>query len=112
MTPDLRAVQKASTEAQARVKRENAASDMLDMAYINSLPQPFVAIGRDGWGWPVESIDVETGLVRVDVCGLLQAMHVSDFASFRDDAGIGHTAEGFYSDAIPEEREPIQEKTP
>lgn len=48
--------------------------------------------------WPVQDMCVESGIVRVDVCGLLQAMHISDIAEFKDDSGTIYDAEVFYSD--------------
>jgi hypothetical protein len=89
-------------------------SDILDMAYINSLPQPF--LGRM-WGrsddrlWPIHDIEVATGLVRIDVCGLLEVKHIGDFKSFRDANGTEHSAEGFFADALPEERAAIAQST-
>jgi hypothetical protein len=79
-------------------------SDLLDMAYINSLPQPFLARELGGWEWEVHDIEVETGLVRINACGLLSVKHITDFTSFRDMNGVVHPSEGFYIDAIPEER--------
>ena len=78
-------------------------SDLLDMGYINSLPQPFLLrmFGDkrlDIW-WPVYDIDVETGLLRIDVCGKLQAIHMGDVDVFRDANGKDHDADDFYSDA-------------
>lgn len=81
--------------------------DTLDMAYINSLPQPFIGRGLDGWEWPINDFEVSTGMLRIDVCGLLQVKTISDFTSFRDVNGVRHPAGGFYADAIPEERQPI-----
>jgi hypothetical protein len=42
------------------------------MDFINSLPQPFMAnfIGKERW--PVYDIAVDGGLLRIDVCGMLQ----------------------------------------
>jgi len=75
-------------------------SDLLRMDFINSLPQP---LWIRQWGdkefmWPVQDLCVESGIVRIDVCGLLQAMHISDIAEFKDDSGAIHDAETFYSD--------------
>lgn len=78
--------------------------DLLDMAYINSLPQPFLGRMLGGREWPIHDIDVQTGLVRIDVCGLLDVKHIGDFTSFRDDRGVDHPADGFYVDALPEDR--------
>jgi hypothetical protein len=84
--------------------RTPGANDLLDMAYINSLPQPFVGRMLGGYWWPIYDLEVETGLVRIDVCGLLDVKHISDFTAFRDDTGYVHPAEGFYIDATQEER--------
>lgn len=78
-------------------------SDLLDMEYINSLPQPFMAQqwgdkGDDGL-WPVHDIEVQTGLLRFDVCGLLQVMDIGDIKRFKDDSGKWHDSADFYSDA-------------
>lgn len=83
-------------------------ADLLDMDYINSLPQPFLGCTRSGWWWPVHDIEVQTGLVRIDVCGLLEVKDIGDFKSFKDDTGTEHPAHGFYSDALPEERTPAR----
>jgi len=87
--------------------KQKIRTDVLDMAYINSLSQPF--IGRDigGWEWPINDFEVSTGLLLIDVCGLLQVKHISDFTSFLDDAGVRHPAEGFYTDANLDERQTI-----
>lgn len=73
-------------------------SDILDMDYINSLPQPFIGRQLGGWWWAVHDFEVQTGMMRIDVCGLLQVTHIGEFTAFRDGSGIEHDAEGFYSD--------------
>lgn len=78
--------------------------DLLDMAYINSLPQPFMGRMLGGSKWPVYDLDVQTGLVRIDVSGLLQVTHIAEFTMFSDAFGVEHSAEGFYADALPEDR--------
>ena len=74
-------------------------SDLLRMDYINSLPQPFIAtlIGNGG-DWPVNDIEVETGLLRIDVVGLLQVKCISDVDYFIDMNGVKHEAETFFID--------------
>lgn len=78
-------------------------SDLLDMAYINSLPQPFFAQGwgskGDEWMWPVQDICVETGLVRIDVCGKLDRKDISDFKRLQDADGTDHDPDDFYLDS-------------
>jgi hypothetical protein len=75
--------------------------DLLDMAYINSLPQPFFVrqFGDKDFRWPVHDIDVETGLYRIDVCGMLDVCHIGDAAQFRDADGVIHDSADFYTDS-------------
>lgn len=72
--------------------------DRLRMDYINSLPQPFIAKFWGGDEWPIYDIEVQTGLLRIDVCGKLQVKHIADVRLFRDAEGIEHDSETFYSD--------------
>lgn len=76
-------------------------ADLLRIDYINSLPQPFMAhfYGSEV-EWPVYDIDVETGTLRIDVCGLLQVKHIGDVKFFRDVAGFEHESDSFYSDYV------------
>jgi len=57
-------------------------ADLLDMDYINSLVLPL-------WddGWPVHDIEVQTGLYRIDVCGLLEVRNIRDCISMKDANG-------------------------
>ena len=73
-------------------------ADLLNMAHINSLPQPLFVrdYGRSAWWWPVYDIDVQTGLHRIDVCGLLEVRHFGDAAQFRDADGVLHDPDSFY----------------
>lgn len=84
--------------------------DILDMEYINSLPQPFIGRTFSNGEWPVYDIDVETDCVRIDVCGLLEIKRISDFIFFVDDLGAIHPRDGFYIDATADERELIKTK--
>jgi len=67
--------------------------DILDIEYINSLPQPL----WDG-DWPIYDIDVETGLYRIDVCGILEVRHIDQSHSIRDATGTNHYVDDFYLD--------------
>lgn len=75
-------------------------TDLLRMDHINSLPQPFIANLFGKSRWPIYDIDVQTGLLRVDVCGKLECMHIGDVVSFEDADGNIHDAETFYSDYL------------
>lgn len=73
-------------------------SDLLRMDYINSLPQPFIATMLGGWRWPVYDIDVETGLIRLDVMGKLDRTHIAEVVKFTDADGVEHTSDSFYNE--------------
>ena len=75
--------------------------DLLRMDYINSLPQPFMIRqwGEKDFMWELESIDVESGMLRFYVCGLLQVSHIDNVAEFKDMDGGIHPSEEFYIDA-------------
>lgn len=60
--------------------------DLLDADYINSLGQLFLFSGN-GWDWPVHDFEVETGLFRIDVMGMLDVMHVGSVWRFRTAGG-------------------------
>lgn len=72
--------------------------DLLKLDYINSLPQPFIARFVGGSEWPVYDIDVETGLLRIDVCGLLEVRDIGEVKSFLDASFVEHSAESFYNE--------------
>lgn len=68
-------------------------TDRLDMAYINSLPQPL----WDG-DWPVIWIDVETGCYIIDVCGMTEPRHIDRCMRMRDATGKEHYTSDFELD--------------
>lgn len=82
-----------ATDARPTPDAPDTGRDRLDMAYINSLPLPL----WDG-DWPVHDIDVETGLYRIDVCGLLEARHIDCCITMRDSAGKDHFVGDFELD--------------
>lgn len=80
-------------------------ADLLNMDLINSLPQPLWGSenGKDWW-WPIVDIDVESGICRIDVCGMLQAKWITDFRYVRDDAQVMHEPDSFYLDCMEDEK--------
>lgn len=75
----------------------NRPTDVLDMDYINSLPQPLFWL--DGaWVWPVNDFEVETGLFRIDVLGKLEVKHIGEALKFRDADGNVHPVGDLYLD--------------
>lgn len=75
-------------------------SDLLRMEYINSLPQPFLArfCGDKNWWRPVHYFEVQTGLMRIDACGLLEVKSFAEVMEIRDGDHVSHDPETFYSD--------------
>ena len=73
-------------------------TDKLNMGAINALQHPLMARFCGGDVWPVYDIDVETGLMRIDVCGLLQTKHFGDVTEVRDGDGGVHEPDDFYND--------------
>lgn len=72
-------------------------TDLLSMELIDSLPQPlWVSENGKDWWWPVVDIDVQTGLMRIDVCGQTQRCHFDDWSYVRDDAQVMHDWDTFY----------------
>jgi len=71
--------------------------DLLDMDYINSLPHPLWARHLGSW-WPVHDIEVQTGLLRIEVSGELDVLHIGGVVGFRDGGGTERAADDFYSD--------------
>ena len=78
---------------------QDTSRDKLNLDKINSLPQPWlIAHFFGGDTWPVESIDVQTGLMRIDVCGKLDLKHFAEVKILEDGDGIMHDSEIFWSD--------------
>lgn len=78
-------------------------SDLLRMDYINSLPHPFLArfCGDKIW-WPVNDFEVQTGLMRIDVCGKLQVKHFGEVMEIMDGDHCHHDPDTFYTDWEPQ----------
>jgi hypothetical protein len=73
--------------------------DKLDIHMINALPMPLIAVFFGGARWPVCDIDVETGMMRVDVCGLLEVTHFGDTRQLIDGDNCEHETDKFYLEA-------------
>lgn len=73
------------------------ATDLLSTAKLNALPHPIVA-RIFGGEWEVETIDVETGLIRIFVCGLLECRHFSEVQELVDINGGVHDSDEFYNE--------------
>lgn len=73
--------------------------DRLDLEKINSLEHPLIARMYGGDRWPVHDIDVETGLIRIDVCGKLQTKNFTEVSHLYEANNKPHVAHKFYVDA-------------
>lgn len=86
----------------SELKQGPESNDLLDMDWINGLPQPFLAgywlSGKRYW-WPVNDFEVQTGLYRIDVCGLLQVCRIGDHFTFMDGNGVEHDYNDFFIDS-------------
>lgn len=80
-------------------------SDLLRHDYINSLPQPFmVTLIGDMGEWAIYDIEVQTGLLRIDVMGKLDVLSMADVNYFTDMDGVKHEPETFYCDFEAEDK--------
>ncbi len=73
-------------------------ADKLKLDALNALPHPLLARFVGGDVWPVETIDVETGLMRIDVCGMLDRKHFAEVTMITDSDGGEHDADQFWHD--------------
>lgn len=71
-------------------------ADKLKLESINALPGPLLARFVGGDIWPVADIDVETGLMRIDVCGLLEVKQFADVTQITDGDHEKHDADSFW----------------
>lgn len=84
-------------------------SDVLRMEYINSLPHPLMATFFGGDEWPIYYVCVQTGLMKIDVCGMLDNKCFGEVKFITDADGEKHDAEVFYVDY--EESQPASQQT-
>lgn len=68
--------------------------DILDMKYIESLPQPLLDDG-----FPVYDFAPEMGFYRIDVCGILQIKRVDHCIYMVDANGKKHYTDDFWIDS-------------
>lgn len=72
-------------------------ADLLNKAKFDNLPHPLYLrlFGSKQW-WPAESICVQTGLTRIDVCGMIDIIEFGGVAQVRDADGNLFEPEDFY----------------
>ncbi len=84
--------------------KEKKVMDKLRMEHIDSLPQPLVAHFYSGDEWPLHDIEVETGWLRVNICGKLVAKFIGEVSFFRDIEGIEHNVDTCYRNQEQEKK--------
>ncbi|MGM7654044.1 hypothetical protein [Serratia marcescens] len=72
--------------------------DILDMEKINSLPHPLYVKDFSGWWWLVYDIEVQLGLVRIDVSGMPQIDDLIEYSHLKDTSGKIYKTDEFYLD--------------
>lgn len=84
--------------------------DNLKFDAINALQHPLIAHRRGGDRWPILDIDVETGLMRIDVRGKLQTIDFAELLQIEDGNGDMHDPDDFYheDEGTMESREAAQ----
>ena len=79
-------------------------TDRLDMNAINQMAQPLmVRFVGSKWEWPVYDIDVQTGLMRIDVMGKLDVKRFVEVAEITDADGGRHNPDDFWLEQSDED---------
>lgn len=92
------------TQAEAEDNRAKAVKgvqdgDLLNGAKFNALPSPVTARMCGGGEWWIETLDVQTGAMRLDVCGQIDLSHFSEVMELIDIDGGKHDPDDFWLDA-------------
>ncbi|MBL4766517.1 MAG: hypothetical protein JKY94_02180 [Rhodobacteraceae bacterium] len=72
--------------------------DVLNMAKFNALPSPVTARLFNGAEWWIETLDVQTGFMRLDVCGQIDLSCFSEVKMLIDIDGGEHEPDEFWMD--------------
>lgn len=91
------------TPEEARENKERAAltiqeGDILNGSKFNSLPSPVTARMCGGGEWWIETLDIQTGCMRLDVCGAIDLSHFGMVMELIDYEGISHDPDDFWLD--------------
>lgn len=74
------------------------AGDLLNGVKFNALPSPVTARMCGGGSWWIETLDVQTGTIRLDVCGKIDFSDFSEIMELIDINGIKHDPDDFWVD--------------
>lgn len=88
-------------EARKRDKPENKVlnGDKLDIVKFNALRGPVTARMCGGGEWWIETLDVQTGAMRLDVCGQIDLSHFIEVIELVDINGVTYDPDDFWVDA-------------
>ena len=78
--------------------QEGKEGDVIRIDEFDKLPAPVTARLLDGGEYWIESICVETGLMRLDICGLIQIEDFVMVETLIDANDVEHDAEEFLND--------------
>lgn len=70
--------------------------DLINGPKFNALPAPVTAKMLGGSEWPIESLDVQTGCMRLDVCGKIDVNRFSEVVELIDIDGGRHDPDDFW----------------
>lgn len=77
-------------------------TDLLNGGKINALQYPLsVVFYGDTYQWPLYDICIETGLLRINVSGLLDVIEIGDIKAIVDGNGVHHDIDIFFTDYQP-----------
>ena len=68
------------------------------MEKFNALPSPVTAVLCGGGSYWIETLDVQTGCMRVDVCGQIDLTNFGEVMKLVDIDGGEHDPDDFYLD--------------
>ena len=72
--------------------------DIIDLGKFNSLPSPVTARILSGAEYWIETLDVQTGLMKIDVCGQVDLTSFAEVLMLIDADGIEHNPDDFWMD--------------
>ena len=91
--------QEEAIQNKANAVRTLKDGDILNGAKFNMLPSPVTARMYGGGEWWIETLDVQTGAMRLDVCGQIDLRHFSEVVELIDIDGGKHDPDDFWIDA-------------
>lgn len=85
-------VRKNKTDAVADIQK----GDIINGVKFNALSSPVTAKIAGGGEWWIESLDVQTGLMRLDICGQIDLCHFCEVIELIDYNGNKYDPDDFW----------------